>query len=81
MTDLPYDYAAVGREVGLDPVTNSRYVAYMKARWGDQEDLKCRTGYAKEWAERFKAKIEFGASDSTGQALLKALSPERYVPC
>ena len=70
-SSLLYDYAAVGREVGLDPVTHTRYVTYMKTRWAEKEDLNCKTGYAREWAERFKAKIEFSASDHIGQAILK----------
>jgi hypothetical protein len=47
----------------------------MKARWGNPQDenIKCRVGYAGEWAKRFKAHVEYGASDSTGQAVLRLM--------
>mgnify|MGYP001582527983 CR=1 FL=1 len=64
----------VAREVGLDAFTTKRFVAYMRARWPKEELLHCQTGYAHEWAHRFKNGIEFAASDSDGQAVLSKLT-------
>jgi len=45
----------------------------MNKRWADSEDVKCRIGYAGEWAERFKRGIEYSSSDSAGQAILREM--------
>jgi hypothetical protein len=47
-----------------------RFVAYMLARWAREEETQCLTGYAGEWAERFKSGQEYVRSDSVGQAVL-----------
>ena len=56
----------------------ARYIQYMRARWGkpEEEDRRCVVGYAQEWAERFKAGVEFNCSDNTGQAILKGMNKE-----
>jgi hypothetical protein len=68
-------YQEVAREHSLDKMTTIRYLKYMRARWGnvEDEDIKCQVGYAGEWAERFQSGIEFQASDSIGQAILREL--------
>ncbi len=66
-------YEEVAKEEGLTGITATRYIAYMKARWANSELVKCRVGYAQEWAQRFLCGIEYGASDTTGQAVLKAI--------
>ena len=69
-------YNEVAKTVGLDERTRKRYVNYMTIRWKDTEDQKCKDGYAIEWAERFKNKYEFEASDVFGQAILLTLPEE-----
>ena len=66
-------YEAVAKAHKLDELTASRFIRYMKARWADKENIQCRCGYASEWAERFQNKIEYGCSDTTGQAVLRAI--------
>ena len=48
-----------------------RYIKYMRTRWANEEATQCDTGYASEWAMRFLAGHEYGASDSEGQAILR----------
>lgn len=58
----------------LTGIMRRLYLAYMKKRWASTEESKCLSGYATEWAERFRAGIEYQASDSEGQAVLQELS-------
>jgi len=55
-------------------VQRKRYVAYMRARWADTEAEKCEDGYAVEWAERFRLRIEYAMSDREGQHLLDSFA-------
>jgi hypothetical protein len=71
-------YEEVAQQTELDAETQAVYVAYMRARWADDESLQCQTGYAKEWAERFKHNREYQASDHIGQAILRRLRPGFY---
>lgn len=66
-------YEEVGVEAGLQGNTLLRYVAYMQARWSGTEGQKCVDGYASEWAVRFKAGVEYHASDMEGEAVLKRI--------
>jgi hypothetical protein len=66
-------YEEVAKQQGLDDETTLRYLWYMRARWPGEEATHCQVGYAREWAARFHAGIEFAASDSYGQALLRGL--------
>ncbi len=68
--DEPKSYEQVAGQIGLDELTTKRFVRYMRTRWADEEATQCATGYAEEWALRFKNKIEYGASDREGQRLL-----------
>ncbi len=63
-------YSEVGIKHGLSGKKLSRYVKYMNERWADSEDSKTKTGYAGEWAERFKNNSEYDRSDSIGRAVL-----------
>ena len=65
-------YEEVAKTVGLGESASRRYVNYMRKRWASEEDVHCAVGYAQEWAERFKVGIEYAASDSIGQAILRA---------
>lgn len=64
-------FQAVAELFKLPPDVAHRYVFYMKTRWGHQEDLQCRTGYAQEWALRFKSGAEYQHSDTEGRRLLR----------
>ena len=64
-------YEQIADKAGLDSHTKRRYVQYMKTRWANDEKVKCKTGYALEWAYRFKLEQEYLASDSEGKAVLK----------
>ncbi len=69
-------YEEVADAYKMDDTMKSRYVRYMRTRWADSEDVNCQVGYAQEWAGRFCAGVEYGCSDSTGQAVLKAMDKE-----
>lgn len=71
-------YEEVADFYGLKGKRKELYVRYMRERWPDTEALKVRTGYAHEWAERFKDGVEFLASDSDGKKILYRLSREVY---
>ena len=75
----PKTYEEVADKAGLVGRTKERYVKYMRTRWGDkkEENVKCRVGYAEEWAYRFKTGYEFTCSDSTGQAVLIDIDNEK----
>ncbi len=66
-------YEEVAEACGLTGETKRRYLAYMTTRWKDSENVKCRVGYAEEWAERFLGGYEYQASDFIGQSILKTL--------
>ena len=57
----------------LDTETRRKFVAYMSIRWPEEELIQCQTGYACEWAMRFKCGIEYESSDITGKKLLEEL--------
>lgn len=70
-------YEQVAQHHGLDEETCRRFLAYMHRRkWTSEEKTQCQTGYASEWAERFKARIEYQASDAEGRAILDLLAEE-----
>lgn len=74
-------YLGVARQHSLTGITAKRFVSYMRKRWPDDEETKSIVGYAGEWAERFKHKMEYGTSDSTGKAVLKEMdASERQQP-
>lgn len=74
-------YEEVGQDVGLDNQTLRRYVFYMRERWASEETLHCAVGYAKEWAERFKSKSEYTASDMGGIKLLREIDAQVKGVC
>lgn len=58
---------------GLSEQEKHRYVQYMRIRWGHEEELQCETGYADEWAIRFRRGIEYASSDTVGQDILATM--------
>jgi hypothetical protein len=72
-------YLFVGHKAGLEGNRLVLYIAYMKARWEDSEEPKCRHGYAMEWAERFKRGAEYCHSNGEGQKLLDKLYKEKEL--
>jgi hypothetical protein len=71
-------YEDVAYQAGLRGRLFNLYVAYMRARWGGEigETTQCKSGYALEWAERFKNGEEYLRSDCDGQRLLDKLYNE-----
>lgn len=69
-------YVAIGKKNKLTGTMLIRYVNYMTHRWGKEEEVNCKTGYASEWAERFKGKYEYNASDLGGQQVLDMIDKE-----
>ncbi len=65
-------YETIAKKAGLDEGTTKRFCRYMRDRWAEQESLYCQVGYAMEWTHRFKAGMEFEASDHIGQAILRS---------
>ena len=66
-------YLEIGKSEGLKDKTLERYISYMCTRWLKTESLNCATGYAKEWAERFKYGNEYKMSDSEGTKILEKI--------
>ena len=66
-------YFDVGKKAGLKGKRLEIYVVYMKRNWEEDEEEFCRSGFAKEWAERFVDDIEMYASDYKGKGILKEL--------
>lgn len=68
-------YVDIAEKYDLDVKVRQRFLMYMYIRWGNpvDEDIKCTTGYAGEWADRFKLGIEAQASDSKGREVLKRI--------
>ena len=71
-------YEQVAAHVGLSNFLTSLYADYMRIRFGDHERDQCETGYALEWATRFKNGMEWHTSDLEGQRLLRQLAPGCY---
>jgi len=71
---LTKTYKDVADEVGLKGEIRIKYLAFMIARWEREEQTQCVTGYAREWAEKFKAKLEYICADSLGQSILNGLN-------
>ena len=64
-------YKEIAERNGMGESMAKRYVNYMTTRWANNEECNCLCGYAQEWATRFIDGVEFEASDSEGQAILK----------
>lgn len=64
-------FLEVGTECGLTNQTLERYVTYMTRRWIREEEMQCQTGYAAEWAGRFRRGVECGSSDLEGKSVLE----------
>lgn len=69
-------YEAIGRACGLEDETLQRYMEYMIKRWGHEEWMQCLSGYATEWALKFKDGIEAKTSDGAGKYLLDIMKKE-----
>ena len=66
----------VGVKEGLEGNTLERYVSYMQRRWKSEEETQCQTGYAAEWAQRFKGGWDYSASDVVGKSVLRDIDSE-----
>lgn len=66
-------FIEIGIKNGLDGKTLERYTQYMLTRWEKEEEMQCQTGYADEWARRFKDGDEYCMSDSEGLRVLKKI--------
>lgn len=63
-------YRQIGTAEGLKGKRLDLYVAYMKHRWAREQSS---VEYATKWAQRFRYRQEFDASDKDGQAILVQL--------
>jgi len=70
---IAHTFYEVGKSERLKGKMLERYVEYMKRRWGKEEHLQCKSGYAKEWAWRFYNRIEYSASDNIGRRVLQEI--------
>ena len=77
----PKSYMDAGEQEGLCGTILKRFVMYMTLRWKPEEGIQVATGYATEWAHRFKCGSEHSASDFGGQAILKGLEIMSGVFC
>ena len=66
-------YLAIGLKAGLNKGKLREFVNYMKKRWPGTETKQCVSGYAEEWAIRFKNGFEFECSDTEGREILKSI--------
>ena len=75
------NYNEVANAYGMSDPMRTKFLKYMKARWGEPETEEghCMVGYAQEWADRFIRGVEFGCSDRTGQAILNAMAKEGEI--
>ena len=62
-------YKEIAREAGLSESKSMVFCYFMKARFEDEEG-KCRTGYAQEWAERFVSGREMEYADSWSRSVI-----------
>lgn len=76
MTKILKTFRQVADHYKLDKLTKKRFILYMETRWKDQEETHCTTGYASEWANRFKNNMEYVCSDLWGQTLLDKIDKE-----
>ena len=72
-------YDDIANSHNLQGNTRQRYLLYMNMRWSDEMDVQCKTGYAREWAERFLAGIEYMMSDGEGQKALREIDGIKEV--
>jgi hypothetical protein len=72
-------YEDIAKLAKLIEPQRTRFVKYMRIRWASQEWMQCQTGYAMEWARRFKDGIEYHASDLEGLRVLRQLDKEAHV--
>ena len=63
-------YEEIAEQGGLSGKTGERFVFYMRHRWAETEEQKCRDGYAMEWCQRFFQGREYECADHIGQRLL-----------
>jgi len=68
-------YEQIADLAELTPEIKDIYCRYMRARWEKNEEVQCKVGYAREWAERFKGGIDYArrCSDKGGQIILDQL--------
>ena len=66
-------FLEVGVKEGLEGRALERYIMYMTRRWKEEEEIQSQTGYAAEWANRFRTGGEYGYSDSEGQRVLEEI--------
>lgn len=66
-------FEEVAEKCGLEGKTKERYIRYMRLRWSNEEEIQCKTGYAEEWAMRFKNGVEYASSDDEGQWMLRRM--------
>ena len=74
------NYDEVAKSNNMTEPIKTIFIAYMRMRWGNKEDeiIKCKVGYAQEWAERFMAGIEFSSSDNVGKRILSEIDAGHY---
>jgi len=71
-------YEDIADKNNMRPRMKKRFVAYMRLRWSDEEELQCQTGYAQEWADRFLSHDEYGCSDGVGQEILAEIDSGNF---
>lgn len=68
-------YEVIAKDIELQDDLIQVYTEYMRTRWPGKEKQHADTGYAAEWAMRFKQGRAYAASDSEGRRLLKSIAP------
>lgn len=70
-------YEDIADEEMMEGLLRELFIDYMTTRWPDPEeqDIKCRTGYATAWAQRFQKGTEWIYSDLKGRRILAELCP------
>lgn len=63
-------YQDIASKNGMDYKMAEKYIKFMKARWGNSEELECESGYASEWARRFLRGTEVESCDRAWRHLL-----------
>lgn len=71
-------YEMIAIEHQLNNEQKELFIDYMMSRWESTAEQKCKTGYAAEWAMRFKDETEFVRSDEIGKRILMEMD-KKYI--
>ena len=72
-------YDEIAKEMMLEAAVAKKFCTFMRKRFPGEEQTHCLTGYAKEWAGRFKRNDVRAAADSRSQEVLNEIETPNVV--